>query len=201
MPGASLFGEGLRAGGYLAAAACAQLPPALNRHEGGIARGWAVGIGEWFFFPAPEPAAAFGRAARMSFECTGYGVYEAARETLFCEAHDADEVVLLLNPRASLLARGDADQLALLTRFAQGVEQHPGSAHWHDLADPGERTAGTAPGRGCRASLAGGRLCENSPRPSGLCRIHDPAARCGRPTPTGDRCTQVTGGGPCYHHA
>ncbi|MBN9747762.1 hypothetical protein DMP23_42870 [Amycolatopsis sp. A1MSW2902] len=195
-PGASLFGEGLGIGGYLAAAECAQLPPARHRDERDVVRGWAVGIGQWFFFSAPEPAAAFGRAARMSSECSGYGVYEAARETRFCETHGTDEAVLLVNPQASLLTRGDEHQLALLARFVQGIEQRPASAHWHHPADPSEPTGG-----GCHATLDNGRPCPKNPRASGLCHIHDPAFRCGAPTLTGGRCTMPTGGGACYHHA
>jgi hypothetical protein len=190
--------------GYFAAAACAQLPAARRGTYRVVERGWAVGIGQWFFFSAPEPAAAFGWAARMSVECSGYGVYEAARETLFCDRHGTAEVALLVDPRSSLLARSKEDQLALLTRFVQGVAQHPGSAHWHqpvEAAGPGERAAETAPGRGCRARLNDGRACQLGPRPSGLCHIHDPVAQCGAPTLTGGRCTRPTGGGPCRSHA
>ncbi|MEU1752664.1 hypothetical protein ABZ436_08435 [Micromonospora matsumotoense] len=49
-----------------------------------VLRGYAVGFGQWFFFPALEPAIAFGRAAHMSIDCTGYGVYEAAWKVIFC---------------------------------------------------------------------------------------------------------------------
>jgi hypothetical protein len=41
------------------------------------------------------PAVAFGRAARMSLDCHGYGVYEAARDMMYCDHHRQDELVLL----------------------------------------------------------------------------------------------------------
>ena len=78
--------------------------------------------------PAFEPALAFGRAARMSLDCSAYGVYEAAQEILFCDRHDEDEVVLLVT--GDRVDRKDGE-VALLRRFVQSVEEHPTSAHWH----------------------------------------------------------------------
>ncbi|MEU2639685.1 hypothetical protein ABZ591_35035, partial [Micromonospora fulviviridis] len=72
------------------------LPRAVHRDDHVIRRGYAVGFGQWFFFDALPPAIAFGRAARMSTDCTGYGVYEAAQQLRFCDHHEVDEMVLLL---------------------------------------------------------------------------------------------------------
>ena len=72
------------------------LPRELHRDDHVVRRGYAVEFGQWFFFPAIEPALAFGRAARMSLDCSAYGVSEAAQEIQFCDRHDEDEVVLLV---------------------------------------------------------------------------------------------------------
>ncbi|MEV6925574.1 hypothetical protein AB0M46_13890 [Dactylosporangium sp. NPDC051485] len=106
------------------------LPRALHRNDHVVARGYAVGFGQWFFFPAIEPALAFGRAARMSAECSAYGVYEAARELKFCEHHQQDELVLLIKKGDSLDRK--ADEVELLKRFVQGIKERPWSAGWHE---------------------------------------------------------------------
>ncbi|MGI5292870.1 hypothetical protein ACQEVF_57500 [Nonomuraea polychroma] len=124
----SWFHNSLNAGQYLAAVHCGTLPQPFRRDDHTVSRGYAVGFGHWFFFDAIEPAIAFGRAARMSLDCHGYGVYEAAHEVMFCRHHGTDERVLLVT--GDNLDRRD-DEVELLTRFVQGVREHPWSAHWH----------------------------------------------------------------------
>jgi hypothetical protein len=132
--GESAFGNGLDAGPYLAAVDVSLLPRQLHREDHSVSRGYAVGFGQWFFFPALEPAVAFGRAARMSDDCRGYGVYEAARELMFCDRHDADELVLLVDLHAEV-DRGDHElELRMLKRFVQSIKEHPWSAHWQEPA-------------------------------------------------------------------
>ncbi|GAA2636736.1 hypothetical protein GCM10010399_82250 [Dactylosporangium fulvum] len=83
-----------------------------------VRRGYGVGFGpngHWYFFEDIAPALAFGRAARMSLECSGYGVFQAAHELQFCLTHNADEV-------------------EHLKRFVQGVKEHPWSSNWHPPA-------------------------------------------------------------------
>src|SRR2546429_9030727 len=60
----SPFGNGLTLGRYLAAVKADTLPSEVNRDEHIVRHGYAVGFVEWMFFPAIEPAGAFGRAAR-----------------------------------------------------------------------------------------------------------------------------------------
>lgn len=113
-----------------AAAEVDTLPDALHHDDHVVARGYAVGFGHWFFFPAIEPALAFGRAARMSAECSAYGVYEAARELQFCDEHQQDEYLLLIKNGDSLDRKpGEFD---LLKRFVQGVKERPRSARWQE---------------------------------------------------------------------
>lgn len=94
-----------------------------------VRRGYAVGFGEWFFFDAKEPAVAFGRAARMSLDCHGYGVYEAAHETVCCDEH-GDERILHINLNVNYDRTGD--EVDHLKRFVQAVKEHPWSAHWRE---------------------------------------------------------------------
>jgi len=126
--GESSFGNDL--GDYLAAVDCDVLPRRLSREDHIVRHGYGVGFGRWFFFEALEPALAFGRAARMSVDCQGYGVYAAAHEILFCDRHNADERVLLLT--GDNLDRRD-DEVEILKRFVQGVKEHPWSSHWYGL--------------------------------------------------------------------
>ncbi|SFW11445.1 hypothetical protein [Amycolatopsis australiensis] len=133
-PGDSAFGNSLRLGRYLAAPKCDELPREVFRDDHTITRGWAVGFGEWFFFTAPEPAVTFGRAARMSADCHGYGVYEAARELQFCDIHEVDEWVLLVDIAGGQVDRHDEElQLRLMKGFVQGAKENPWSAHWKPL--------------------------------------------------------------------
>lgn len=131
--GESAFGSRNSLAGtpYLAAARCEALPKALHKDDHIIRRGYAVGFGRWFFFEALEPAVAFGQAARMSVDCHGYGVYEAAHELKFCDIHDKDEIVLLVNIDGGHRDRTD-DEVETLKRFVQGVKEHPWSSHWRE---------------------------------------------------------------------
>lgn len=115
--------------GHRAMAQVEVLPRALHRDDHVIHRGYAVEFGQWMFFPAIEPALVFGRAARMSLDCSSYGVYEAAQEVKFCDRH-GDERVLLIKS-GDRLDRQD-NEVELLKRFVQGVKEHPWSAHWHE---------------------------------------------------------------------
>lgn len=117
---------------YLGVAEVRALPAERRREDHLITRGYAAGIGQWFFFPALEPAVAFGRAARMSTECSGYGVYEAARELKFCDWHLVDEIVLLINMKTQVDRVDPETDLQRLKRFVQGVKEAPWSAHWHE---------------------------------------------------------------------
>lgn len=121
-------GSSLRAGGFLAALRVDRLPPAVHHDDHVIHRGYAVAFGQWFFFPALEPAIAFGRAARMSTECHSYGVYEAAAELRYCADHRRDERVLLITGHS--LHRSSDPELDLLKRFVQGAKENPHCPHW-----------------------------------------------------------------------
>jgi hypothetical protein len=125
--GMTSHSNGLTAGRYFAAVECSRLPRRLTREDHVIRRGYAVGFGEWFFFDAIEPAITFGRAARMSIDCHGYGVYEAAHETRHCLRH-GDERVLLVDFSSSLDRRDG--EVEVLARFVEGVKRYPGSAYW-----------------------------------------------------------------------
>lgn len=117
---------------YYAVVVCAELPRARRREDHIIRRGAAVGFGRWFFFTDRGPALAFGRAARMSLDCTGgYGVYAAAQEIKFCDRHLKDEYVLLVDLTGGNLDR-QADEVEDLKRFVQGVKEHPWSSMWRE---------------------------------------------------------------------
>jgi len=79
------------------------------------------------FFPALEPAVTFGRAARMSLDCHGWGVYEAAQRWQYCQRHRMEEVVLLVVLDSQPAREDEVDQMK---RFVQGVKEHPWSSHW-----------------------------------------------------------------------
>ena len=125
--GETAFGNRLEPGGYLAAAWVDSLPAESNAYDSFTERGWAVGFGQWYFFWAIEPAIAFGRAARMSVDCRGYGVYEAAYLHQECLDHGTEHVLLLARHSRD---RED-DEVEVLKRFVQGVKENPDSAHWH----------------------------------------------------------------------
>ena len=128
--GDTFFGNDIRLGGYRCATRAEQLPRAYRRDEGYVTRGFAVGIGAWYFFGAQAPAMVFGRSARMSAECGAYGVYEAARVVRYCDLHREDERVLLIGRHVE---RSDNElQTAMAERFARGVAQRPDSAHWYE---------------------------------------------------------------------
>jgi hypothetical protein len=120
-----------RLGQYLAAVSVEELPRPRRSETAVVTRGYVVGFGSWFFFPALAPAEAFGRAARMSFDCHGYGVYQAAIDRQLCPLHRTDEAVLLVGPQ--VWSRLDFDaELELLKRFVQGAKENHWSSHWHE---------------------------------------------------------------------
>ncbi|MEV6965268.1 hypothetical protein AB0M47_09130 [Hamadaea sp. NPDC051192] len=131
--GDSAFGNSLTAGRYLAAAFRGQgpLPRPLRNEDHIIRQGYGVGFGpggQWYFFEDIAPALTFGRAARMSLDCSGYGVFNAAHEVMFCDDHNTDERVLHLI--GGDIDRGE-DELEHLKRFVQGVKEHAWSSNWH----------------------------------------------------------------------
>ncbi|WP_047892805.1 hypothetical protein [Micromonospora sp. RV43] len=132
--GRSEFDNGLDAGRYLAAVSCDRLPRQVSTDDRRVLHGYAVGFGQWFFFPALEPAITFGRAARMSIDCTGYGVYEAAWEVRFCPDHGTDERVLHLTGVSLDRQPGEVE---ILERFVQGVKDNPESALWRVAVSSG----------------------------------------------------------------
>ncbi|WP_327421133.1 hypothetical protein OG763_09775 [Streptomyces sp. NBC_01230] len=98
-----------------------------------IIHGYSVGMSGpelpqlWIFFEYLEPAIACGRAARMSADIKGYGVYRAAREQAI--DWDAERKVVTLHLVGPSLDRtvGEAD---ILRRWLEGVV--PGSAYFED---------------------------------------------------------------------
>ncbi len=108
---------------YVATVRVDQLPRTNHQNRRfTIDRGFAVtgSFGGWFFKDL-EAAIAFGRAVRESWDCTGYGVWRAARKTEgICAKHKVEEFVLLIQESAKRLDRQD-DDVELLTRFVQGI--------------------------------------------------------------------------------
>lgn len=93
--------------------------------------GYAVGFGQWCFFADLAPAVALGRAARMSSDCHGYGIYQAARDLTHCDQH-GDELVLLVDLHAEIDRTDHELELRMLKRFVQSVKEHLWSAHWQE---------------------------------------------------------------------
>ncbi|GLZ30843.1 hypothetical protein Lesp02_30320 [Lentzea sp. NBRC 105346] len=131
--GATVSGNQLHAD-YFAAVELENLPTRELANQGHIVeRGYAVATaGQWFFFPAREPAVAFGIAARMSTDCRSWDILHAVREVVYCERHEIDETVLLLGPRDVVERTDRAAQLTALKRFVQAVKEHAWSSHWHE---------------------------------------------------------------------
>lgn len=130
--GATVRGNKLDDTPYFAVVKCAELPRARRRDVHVVRRGVAVGFGRWFFFTDRAPALAFGRAARMSLDCTrGYGAYAAAQEIKFCDRHQTDEFLLLVDIAGGNLDR-QADEVEDLKRFVQGVKESPWSSMWRE---------------------------------------------------------------------
>ena len=98
--------NGASSGSYLAVVAAPELPASSASETHRVGHGFAVYVGQWWYFSALEPAAAFGRSARMSHECRSYGLYRAAREIRYCRSHH-DEVVLHVDSGENL--RGEAE--------------------------------------------------------------------------------------------
>lgn len=121
------FSNGLTLGRYRAAVTTDELPKAAKSEKRAVSRGYAVGFGEWMFFGHVQPAVAFARAARTSHDCRGRGVYEAAREVRWCDAH-GDELLLHVRATDAGLVDG-SEEVAYLKEFVRRVEQNPDTAH------------------------------------------------------------------------
>jgi hypothetical protein len=104
-----------------------RLPRQVTSDGLGVRHGYAARIGEglWFFFDALLPALAFGRAARMSVQCSSYDVWRAADQVRY---HPGRGDVRTLYVTGATLDRapGEKEQLQ---RWADGID--PTSAHWH----------------------------------------------------------------------
>jgi|GEM_PF-2545558 len=90
--------------------------------------GYAVLLeNEWFWFPAVEPAYAFGRAGRMSVQVGSWRIVEAATEVRFDYSlgRDVHSLYLLEGGAVSRDADNDRD---LIRGFAAGVDAS--SSHW-----------------------------------------------------------------------
>lgn len=92
------------------------------------ANGYAVQLESvWFWFPAIEPAYAFGRAGRMSAQVGSYAVIAAATEVRFDPKLDRDVRTLYLLSDG-MVDRGAKNDRELLARFVDGVDSR--SSHW-----------------------------------------------------------------------
>lgn len=104
-------------------------------HSGGLIRerGYAVSLeGAWFYFPALEPAYAFGRAGRMSLQVGSWGIVEAVTEAK-AKPRGGDTRTLYLLEGSSVRNHDPVWERELLHRFANGVR--PDSSHWHNSTD------------------------------------------------------------------
>ncbi|WP_424532523.1 hypothetical protein ACOZ38_19845 [Sphaerisporangium viridialbum] len=125
------------------------LPRAQHTESHIVVHGYAVGMGGqlpqmWVFFEHMEPALVFGRAGRMSsYDISGYGVYEAARETRYDQRRRDDVTTLHVNVAADSLDRREGER-EVFTRWVRGCDL--ASAHFEP--PPGRRAAA--------ASRAGG---------------------------------------------
>ena len=88
-----------------------------------------------------------------------------------------------------------ADRLA-----AKGLSEALGSDAPLRVPVPRAAPRVTAAGERCRATTKTGGPCGITPRPSGLCHVHDPAVQCGALTKSGRPCTVATGGDRCDAH-
>lgn len=105
-----------------------RLKSRLNRL--GITRlnGYAVDLeGHWFWFPAVEPAYAFGRAGRMSAQVGSWGIVEAATEARYDHSLDRDVFTLYIRKGGYVSRDADNDR-ELIIRFAAGIDSR--SSHW-----------------------------------------------------------------------
>lgn len=137
-------GNDLKQSYYWAVVTCETLPRQQRRDDRIVTLGYAVDLGPHFFFPALEPAMAFGRAARMSVNCHAYALRRAAQIVMFCPTHCTDELVLLVTVHNLDRKEGEVE---VLKRFVQGVKEHPWSSHWHE---PTESTTDYNKGRPTR---------------------------------------------------
>ncbi|MFE2540996.1 hypothetical protein [Actinacidiphila glaucinigra] len=109
------------------------LPPARDADNHQVVHGYAVGMGGprlpqlWMYFEDLAPAVVYGRAARMSPDVRGYGIYHAAREERV--DWDAERRVITLHVTGRFLDRqaGEAD---ILQEWIRGVV--PKSAYFED---------------------------------------------------------------------
>lgn len=106
-----------------------RLPREMTRDFKNVRRGYATTIGDnsWFWFRSLLPALAFGRAARMSIDCSFWDVFEAASVVEWSERARRDVLTLLIL-RGSVPDRRRADEKQLLQRWVDGID--PASSYW-----------------------------------------------------------------------
>lgn len=77
------------ADGYHLVVTVPKLPEQVEAEDRRVRHGYSVRLADrWFWFPALEPAVAFGRAGRMSGQGSGgWSLHRAAAEVTFCELH------------------------------------------------------------------------------------------------------------------
>lgn len=94
-----------------------------------------------------------------------------------------------------------ADRLAL--KGLQGAMRAAGLPVVEEKVRPAaerKRVPGPIGEGACRAVTKKGTPCPVTPRPSGLCHVHDPAVQCGVTKRNGEPCAIATGGGRCDYH-
>lgn len=108
------------------------LPRARQAEHHIVVHGYAAEISgrlphSWVFFGAIEPALVFGRAARMSYDVSSYGVFEAAREVRWDDSRGRDIATLYINSSGEGLDRAD-DETKAFRRWMRGCD--PESSHF-----------------------------------------------------------------------
>jgi hypothetical protein len=107
------------------------LPVAQRTDSRVVSHGYAVQLepGPWFWFSDLPPALVFGRAARMSAQCSGYGVHHAAHEIRSVPSKGTDRRTLYVIGGNLDRQAGEKEQLQL---WVDGVDDR--SSHWQGAA-------------------------------------------------------------------
>ena len=80
------------------------------------------------FFEALEPAFIYGRAARMSYQCSGYSIHQATHELVFNRATHRDQERIYYNNQRDFAEADAATEAKLVRRFADRLDHT--SSHW-----------------------------------------------------------------------